>query len=52
MTTNNAYMNLTGLNMSLAGNPDIGLAGSPSTYHEALSVASVDNDGWSSCISL
>lgn len=43
--TNNAYMNLTGLNMSLAGNPDIGLAGSPSTYHEALSVASVDNDG-------
>ena len=43
--TNNAYMNLTGLNMSKAGNPDIGLAGTPSTYEPAISVASVDNDG-------
>lgn len=43
--TNNAYMNLTGLNMSKAGNPDTGLVGTPSTYHAALSVASVDNDG-------
>ena len=43
--TNNAYMNLTGLNMSKAGNPDTGLVGTPSTYHTALSVASVENDG-------
>lgn len=43
--TNNAYMNLTGLDMSLASNPDTGLAGTPSTYFPALSVASVDNDG-------
>lgn len=42
--TNNAYGNLWGLNMSLSGNPDIGLAGTPSTYSAALSVASVDND--------
>ena len=43
--TNNAYMNLWGLDMSLSGNPDIGLSGTPGTYSAALSVASVDNDG-------
>ena len=43
--TNNAYQNLWGLNMSLSGNPDIGLTGTPGTYSAALSVASVDNDG-------
>lgn len=43
--TNNAFQNLTGLSMSKAGNPDIGLAGTPSTYVAPLSVASVDNDG-------
>lgn len=43
--TNNAYGNLWGNNMSLTGNPDIGLVGTPSTYSPALSVASVDNDG-------
>ncbi len=42
--TNNAYQNLWGQNMSLAGNPDIGLAGTPSTYKSALAVASIDND--------
>ncbi len=44
--TNNAYMNLWGLDMSLISNPDIGLAGTPSTYSTALAVASVDNDGY------
>ena len=44
--TNNAYMNSWGLNMSLVSNPDIGLAGTPSTYSAALAVASVDNDGY------
>ena len=44
--TNNAYMNLWGLDMSLVTNPDIGLAGTPSTYSAALAVASVDNDGF------
>ena len=44
--TNNAYMNLWGLDMSLITNPDIGLAGTPSTYSAALAVASVDNDGY------
>ena len=42
--TNNAYRNLWGQNMSLAGNPDIGLAGTPSTYKSAFAVASIDND--------
>ena len=43
--TNNAFMNLWGYHMSLLENPDIGLAGTPSTYSAALAVASVDNDG-------
>lgn len=43
--TNNAFQNLTGLSMSKAGNPDIGLAGTPSTYVTPLAIASVDNDG-------
>ncbi len=43
--TNNAYMNLTGLHMAYSGNPDIGLAGTPSTYTGALAVASMDNNG-------
>ena len=42
--TNNAYMNNFGLNMSLTANPDIGLAGTPSTYKGALAVASIQND--------
>lgn len=42
--TNNAFQNLWGRNMSLAGNPDIGLAGTPSTYKSAFAVASIDND--------
>ena len=44
--TSNAYMNAWGLDMSLISNPDIGLAGTPSTYTAALGVASVDNDGY------
>ena len=44
--TNNAYMNLLGYDMSLITNPDIGLAGTPSTYSAALAVASADNDGY------
>ena len=44
--TNNAYMNNWGYNMSLLENPDIGLAGTPSTYSGALAVGSVDNDGY------
>ena len=44
--TNNAYMNNWGYDMSLLENPDIGLAGTPSTYSAALAVASVDNDGY------
>ena len=44
--TSNAYMNAWGLDMSLISNPDIGLAGTPSTYSAALAVASVDNDGY------
>ncbi len=43
--TDAAYQNLTGTNMSLSSNPDIGLAGTPSTYSSAISVASADNDG-------
>ncbi len=44
--TNNAFMNLWGYDMSIITNPDIGLAGTPSTYSAALAVASVDNDGY------
>ena len=44
--TNNAYMNNWGYDMSLLENPDIGLAGTPSTYSAALAVGSVDNDGY------
>lgn len=42
--THNARGNNTGANMSPLGNPDIGLAGTPSTYKGALAVASIDND--------
>lgn len=42
--THNAYMNRTGINMSLKGNPDIGVAANPSTYKGAVGVASVNND--------
>lgn len=41
--TNSAYNNNFG-GYSLAGNPDIGLVGTPSTYGAALSVASADNN--------
>lgn len=44
--TNNAYGNRWGMNMSLLPNPDTGLVGTPSTYSAAISVASVDNDGY------
>ena len=44
--TNNAFMNLWGLDMSLIENPDIGLTGSPATYSAALSVGSMDNNGY------
>ena len=43
--TNNAQMNMWGYDMSLLTNPDIGLAGTPSTYSTALAVASANNDG-------
>ena len=43
--TNNALMNLWGGNMSLISNPDLGLAGTPSTYSSALAVASANNNG-------
>ncbi len=44
--TNNAYGNAWGYDMSLITNPDTGLAGTPSTYSAALSVASMDNNGY------
>ncbi len=44
--TNNAYGNAWGNNLSLLGNPDTGLPGTPSTYSAALSIASMDNDGF------
>ena len=44
--TNNAYMNNWGYDMALLDNPDIGLAGTPSSYSAALAVGSVDNDGY------
>ena len=43
--TNNAYMNLWGLDMSLITNPDTGLTGTPATYSSALNVASANNNG-------
>ena len=43
--TNNAFMNLWGLDMSLIENPDIGLTGTPATYSSALTVASANNNG-------
>ena len=43
--TNNAFMNLWGLDMSLIENPDIGLTGTPATYSSALNVASANNNG-------
>lgn len=42
--TNSAIGNLTGYDMALAGNPDIGMAGTPSTCAPAFAVASIDND--------
>lgn len=38
-----AYGNQYGYNMSLASNPDNGIVGSPSTYSEATSVASIES---------
>ena len=43
--TNNAFMNLWGMDMSLIENPDIGLTGTPATYSSALTVASANNNG-------
>lgn len=43
--TNNAFMNLWGLDMSLIENPDIGLTGTPATYSSAMTVASANNNG-------
>ena len=43
--TNNAYMNLTGKDMSKTKDIDNGLIGTPATASRALSVASADNDG-------
>ena len=42
--TNSAYQNLHGTDLALAGNPDYGLVGSPSTYAASLSVASVNEN--------
>ena len=44
--TSNAFMNNWGYDMSLLENPDIGLAGTPSSYAAALGVGSIDNDGY------
>ncbi len=44
--THTGIGNLTGTNMSPAGNPDTGLVGQPASFFGALSVASVDNDGY------
>ena len=44
--THNAFMNRWGLDMSLIENPDIGLVGTPASYSAALSVASMDNNGY------
>lgn len=43
--TNNAYMNLTGKNMSRTKDVDNGLIGTPATASTAISVASAENDG-------
>lgn len=39
-----AYKNQWETDLSLASNPDYGIVGSPSTYTQTLSVASVDNE--------
>ena len=41
---NSAFQNLHGTDLALAGNPDYGIVGSPSTYPAALSVASVNEN--------
>lgn len=42
--SNSAVQNLHGTDLALAGNPDYGIVGSPSTYGAALSVASVNEN--------
>ena len=42
--THNGMGNLSGIDSSLAGNPDVGLVGTPSTFPIAFSVASVNNN--------
>ncbi len=44
--TNSAYGNAWGYNMSLITNPDTGLTSTPSTYSAAISIASIENDGF------
>jgi len=41
---NSAVENLQGTDLALAGNPDYGIVGSPSTYAASLSVASVNEN--------
>ena len=41
---NSAFQNLHGTDLPLAGNPDYGIVGSPSTYAAGLSVASVNEN--------
>ena len=41
---NAGFQNLHGTDLALAGNPDYGIVGSPSTYAAALSVASVNEN--------
>ena len=41
---NSAFQNLHGTDLALAGNPDYGIVGSPSTYAAGLSVASVNEN--------
>ncbi len=41
---NSAFQNLHGTDLALAGNPDYGIVGSPSTYAASLSIASVNED--------
>ena len=41
---NTGFQNLHGTDLALAGNPDYGIVGSPSTYAAALSVASVNEN--------
>ncbi len=40
--SNSTYGNLLGTDLALVKNPDSGIVGSPSTYHAAVSVASVN----------